>query len=92
MIAPLRKTADFHLSKEARTSPVWAEVLTHLNRMLDGKRTDLENPELTDVETATLRGHIQMLKAFIVLGNEPPPEVAPVARTRPRGDLGAMYG
>lgn len=92
MIAPVRQTADFRLSKEARTSPVWAEVLGQLNRLLETKRAELENPNLPVKETDVLRGHIQMLKTFIVLGTEPPPTVAPDARPRPRIDLGEEYG
>lgn len=91
MSAP-RLVEDSFLTREERASPIWASVRNHLQRMLEEKRTANDNPKLTDVETATLRGHIQMLKAFIALGNEPPQSVAPDARPRPRIDLGAKYG
>ena len=92
MIAPMKQTTDFYLTYDERTSPVWMSVCAHIARMLDGKRNDLENPKLTEVETATLRGHIQCLKAVLALGKEPPPKVATDARPSPRTDLGAKYG
>lgn len=92
MIAPIKQTEDFYLSKDARTSPVWAEVLSHVERMLEAKRTELENPKLTDAATNVVRGHIQALKAMQALGKEPPPKVALDARPSPRIDLGAKYG
>jgi hypothetical protein len=95
MSAPVttpRLIGDFFLTRDERTSPVWASVRGHLQRMLEEKRTANDNPKLTDVETATLRGHIQLLKAFLALGNEPPESVASGARPRPRIDLGAKYG
>lgn len=91
MMAP-RLLEDSFLTREERTSPVWASVRNHLQRMLEEKRKENDNPKLTDVETAALRGHIQMLKAFLVLGTEPSKSMAPDARPRPRIDLGAKYG
>lgn len=92
MIEPVRQLEDFYLSKEERLSPVWTALRAKLERKLVELRAKNDDPNLTDVETATLRGHIQCLKAMIALGNEPPPKVATVARQLPRADLGAMYG
>lgn len=80
------------LTEDERTSPVWHSVRGHLERMLAKKRERNDNSKLTDVETATLRGHIECLKAFIALGSQPPMMTANNARPRPRGDLGARYG
>ena len=92
MIEPLKLIGDNFLTEDARASSAWREVQDHLQRMLAKKRIENDNPELTDVETATLRGHIQLLKAFIALGAKPPAMTAPSARPGPRQDLGAKYG
>ena len=84
--------ADFHLTDDERNSPVWESVRGHLERMLAQKRVENDNPKLTDVETATLRGHIQFLKAVLALGKKPPQMTAPAARPGPRPDYGAKYG
>lgn len=84
--------SEFYLSDDERNSPVWDSVRGQLERMLAKKRIENDNPELTDVETATLRGHIACLKAFIALGRKPPQMAAPAARLRPRPDLGAKHG
>ena len=92
MNAPLKQIIDFYLTDEERTSATWQSVQAHLERMLAKKRIENDNPKLTDVETATLRGHIDCLKAMLALGRTPPPLTATVARPGPRPDLGARYG
>ncbi len=92
MSAPLKQIIESFLTDDERTSPVWQSVQGHLERMIAKKRIENDNPKLTDVETATLRGHIACLTAILALGKEPPPKVAPTARLRPRVDLGAKYG
>lgn len=92
MKAPVKLVIDNFLTEDARTSPVWQEAKRHFEHMLARRRIENDNPKLTDVETATLRGHIQCLKAILALGSKPPEMTAPNARPRPRGDLGAKYG
>lgn len=92
MILPPKPIVDSFLTDDERNSPVWQSVQAHLERMLAKKRIENDNPKLTDVETATLRGHIECLIAMLALGRKPPPMVAPAARPGPRPDLGAMYG
>jgi hypothetical protein len=92
MTQPLKLIADDFLTEDERNSPVWESVRRHLERMLAAKRIDNDNPELTAEETATLRGHIACLKAFIALGKKPPPMTANTARSSPRHDYGAKYG
>lgn len=92
MTAPVKLIIDSFLTEDERTSPVWQSVQGHLERMLAKKRIENDNPKLTDVQTATLRGHIQCLTAIIALGKTPPPLAVPDARPRPRIDLGAKYG
>ena len=91
-MTPLKQILDFYLTDEERTSATWKSVQAHLERMLAKKRIENDNPKLTDVETATLRGHVQALKAILALGTKPPAMTAPDARPRPRIDLGAKYG
>jgi hypothetical protein len=93
MSAPVKLfIADDYLTRDDRTSPVWARLKDRLEKKLEALRKANDNPKLTDVETATLRGHLKCLKEVIALGNEPPESVAPDARPRPRIDLGAKYG
>ncbi len=91
MSAPVKLIIDNFLTDDERNSPVWESVRGHLERMLANKRVE-NDKNLTDAETATLRGHIQCLKAIIALGRKPPPVAAPAARPGPRPDYGAKYG
>ncbi len=91
--APLKVlVAPGFLTEDERNSAVWKSVRVRLQDMLARKRIDNDNPKLDRDSTLVLRGHIELLKAFIALGNEPPPTVASGARLRPRVDLGAKYG
>lgn len=92
MSAPLKQIVDNFLTDDERTSPVWQSVKGHLERMLAKARILNDNPNLTPVQTATLRGQIQTLRAMITLGATPPVMTAPNARPGPRIDLGAKYG
>jgi hypothetical protein len=92
MISPVKQIFDFHLTEDERTSAVWKSLKDRLEKKLAELRVKNDNPNLTDVETATLRGHIECLKGVISLGREPPPQVATAARPAPRTDLGAKYG
>ena len=92
MNAAPKLIVEFFLTDDERNSPVWESVRGHLERMLAKKRIENDNPKLTDVETATLRGHIACLTAMLALGKKPPQMTAPAARPGPRPDLGAKYG
>ena len=91
-MTPVRQIFDFYLTEDERTSGVWTSLKDRLERKLAELRVKNDDPTLTDVETATLRGHIECLKGVISLGREPPPKVATVARPPPRTDLGERYG
>ncbi len=86
MSAPVKLIIENFLTDDERTSPVWQSVKAHLERMLAKKRIDNDNPNLTDVQTATLRGHIACLTAILALGKKPPAMAAPTARPGPRPD------
>lgn len=93
MNAPVRPFADLFLTEEERLSSTWQSVQRHLERMLAKKRLENDNPNLTEVETATLRGHLSCLKAILALGSRPSAMTATVARpNQTRPDLGAKYG
>lgn len=89
---PPKKIFEFFLSEDDRTSPVWLRLKARLEEKLADLREKNDNVNLTDVKTATLRGHIECLKAVLALGDQPPPMVATGARPPPRTDLGALYG
>lgn len=93
MTAPLKIIPPVvTLTEDERGSAVWKSVQAQLERLLAKKRMENDNPKLTDVETATLRGHIACLTAMLALGKAPPPMTATNARPGPRVDLGAKYG
>lgn len=92
MIIPPKQLLESFLTDDERTSPVWQSVCAHLERMLAKKRIENDNPNLTEVETATLRGHIQCLTAFLALGRKPPQMTAPAARLGPRPAIGDWRG
>lgn len=89
---PPRTILDFYLTHDDRTSPVWHRLRERLEKKLAELREKNDDPNLTDVETATLRGHIECLKAVKALGDTPPPKVAVNGRQTPRIDLGEQYG
>ena len=92
MKPPVKLIIENFLTDDERASGTWKSVQAHLERMLAKKRIENDSPNLTDVQTATLRGHIQCLRAIIALGQKPPQMTAPNARPGPRIDLGAKYG
>ena len=92
MISTPKLIFEYYLTEDERASGIWQNLKGHLDGMLEKKRRENDNPKLTDVETATLRGHIECLKAVISLGNTPPAMTAPKARPGPRPDYGARYG
>lgn len=91
-LTPPKLVIDFHLTDDERSSAVWQSLRGRLEEMLAKKRVENDNPDLTDVETATLRGHLACLKAILALGKEPPAMTATDARPGPRVNLGAKYG
>ena len=91
MTAPVKLIVDFYLTTDERNSGTWQSLKAHFERMLAKKRIDNDNPKLTDVETATLRGHIDCLKAMIALGKTPPQMAATAARPA-RALTGARHG
>ena len=92
MTAPPKLIVENFLTQDERTSAVWQSVKNHLERMLAKRRLENDNPKLTPVETAMLRGQIQTLRAMIALGDEPPVMTVPSARLGPRPDYGRQYG
>lgn len=61
----------FALTEAERAHPLWLKLEAHFKARLASKLDALCRPQ-TEFETATLRGHIQLLKEAIRLGEEPP--------------------
>lgn len=91
-VPAIRLIEDDFLSKDDRTSPVWQRLRERLQAMLAQKRIENDNPKLDHDSRQALLGHIELLKAFIALGKEPPTRVATVPRPTARPDYGAKYG
>lgn len=74
---PSNLLADFRLSKEERESPLWQSLLKRFDEKLQDLRSRNDDANLSEPETARLRGHIQCLKFLRDLGKEPPPRQVP---------------
>lgn len=68
--------ADIVLSKEERGSALWAGLKKRLEAKLLDLRTRNDSANLTEAETARLRGHIQCIKSLLDLDADPPPQQA----------------
>lgn len=61
----------FELSEGEKMHPLWARLKAHLEQRLQTLRVRNDRPQ-TEFGTATLRGQIKELKAFIALGKDRP--------------------
>lgn len=86
------KIFRFELGAHERVDPFGVKLKAHFEEELARLRLRNDAPDLTELQTAVLRGNIQFLKGFISLWDPPLPRVAPSARPGPRIDLGAKYG
>lgn len=64
--------APFALSPGDRATPLWIRLVEHLEKRLQQQRINNDSPDLTEQQTAKIRGHIECLKGLIALGNERP--------------------
>lgn len=70
-LSPEDVELKFKLPEEMRTSAFWAQLKLKIQARLDVMRRRNDKP-MTEIETATLRGHIACLQSFIALDKEPP--------------------
>lgn len=63
----------FVMTDGERISPLWIKVSTEIEKRLTTLRVKNDNPNLSERETAALRGSIRCYAAIIGLGTEPPP-------------------
>ncbi len=63
----------FVLTEGERISPLWIKISTELEKKLVSLRIKNDNPNLSERDTAALRGQIQSHKSIIGLGDELPP-------------------
>ncbi len=73
---PPNLLADMVLTKEERASALWQSLKKRFEIKLQDLRTRNDSANLTEAETARLRGHIQCLKACLALDADPPPQQA----------------
>ena len=62
---------SFELSDGERAHPLWARLKALFETQLQSARTR-NDKDLTEAETAVLRGRISALKAMIALGDDRP--------------------
>lgn len=62
---------DMTLSEAERQSPAWHSMKAKFQARLEKLRQRNDKP-MTELETATLRGHIECLKAVLALDAVPP--------------------
>lgn len=62
---------DFVLSDGEKMHPLWRRLKAHLETQLQSLRVRNDR-ELTEMQTATLRGHIKALREIIALGDDRP--------------------
>ena len=61
----------FILSEGEKHHPLWVKLVEHFQEKIDIAHGKIEG-DLTEQQTARLRGHIQCLKSIISLGDESP--------------------
>lgn len=69
---------QFQLSDGERVHPLWLKLVTRFEQMLEKRRKENDN-EHPEIETAAIRGEINLLKTIIAYGRERPvigPETA----------------
>lgn len=67
----------FRLSNGQRTSETWQVLKAHLQEELQRLRERNDNPQLSEADTAALRGQITHCKAMLALEKDlpiPPPD------------------
>lgn len=62
---------DFQLTPHDKSTSLWLRLSTHLTEMLAEARTKNDS-EMTEQQTAALRGRIKCLKSIIALGDDRP--------------------
>lgn len=72
----------FKLTEEERQSPVFRSLCIRLDAKLDVLRKRNDDATLSDLQTATLRGHIACLKSVLSLAKAPRVE-PPMTAERP---------
>ena len=62
----------FALTAHDRAQGLWLRLAAHLADMLAAARVRNDNEQLSEQETAALRGRIKCLKGLIALGDDRP--------------------
>jgi len=64
------------LTTDEIRSQTWVRLEELLTGELGRLRSMNDDPSLTDIQTATLRGRIKQLKLILAMGDETPPQEA----------------
>lgn len=62
----------FELSDGEKMHPLWVRLKAHFEAQLQTLRARNDSGAMSEIETATLRGHIRFCKAAIRLGDSRP--------------------
>jgi hypothetical protein len=63
---------DFTLTEGEKSHPLWMRLKSHFIDKLEVCRAKNDDPNLTEAQTAALRGQIATLKTLISLGDSRP--------------------
>lgn len=64
--------AVLRLTDGEKNHPLWKKIVEHLEQRLAAKRAENDNPKLDQFQTATIRGHIELLKSILAIQDVPP--------------------
>lgn len=62
----------FELRDGEKSHPLWKRLRAHLEQRLADHRAKNDDPAMTEIQTAALRGQIKCLKGLIALGDDRP--------------------
>jgi hypothetical protein len=63
----------FELNAAERMSPLWIKLSTEMEKRLNTLRSKNDNPNLSEAQTAAIRGTIRCYKTILGFGDEMPP-------------------
>lgn len=68
----MNNDVPFTLTNNDRLQPVWLKLKAYLTQELEAARKRNDNPQLSEQDTAAIRGDIKRLKALLALNEDDP--------------------